>query len=120
MANIIGAKWSERNTQHLNRRQAHWLVDLVDFNLKFTHIPKTSLTSLDALSRRLDLCPDTTDDNSEVTMLPNAMFVRIIDCTLATHIAIASTDDLLVKQTLQTLNSDIPSHLCSCLADFQV
>ena len=59
------------------------------------------------------------EDNSEVTLLPNAMFVRIIDCTLAAHIADATTIDSFVKQTLQTLNSDIPPHLHSCLADFQ-
>ena len=106
--------------QHLNHRQAHWLVDLADFNLKFTHVPGTSLTSPDALSRRPDLCPDTTNDNSEATLLFDAMFIQIIDCTLATHIAIASTNNPLVVQTLQALDSEIPSHLCSHLADFQV
>ena len=69
-----------RQEQHLNRRQARWLVNLADFDLKFTHVPGTSLTGPNALSQRPDLCPDTTDDNSEVTLLPEAMFVRIIDC----------------------------------------
>ena len=108
-----------RQAQHLNRRQARWLVDLADFDLKFIHIPGTSLTSLDALSRQPDLCPDTTDDNSEVTLLPEAMFVRIINCTLTAHIADASTNDPLITQTLLAFNADTPSHLRSCLANFQ-
>ena len=60
-----------------------------------------------------------TEDNSETTLLPDAMFVRIIDCTLAAHIVDASAIDPFVKQTLHTLNSDIPPHLRSHLADFQ-
>ena len=108
-----------RQAQHLNRRQACWLVDLANFDLKFTHVPRTSLTGPDALSRRPDLCPDTTNDNAEVTLLPNTMFVRIIDCTLAAHIANALAHDPLVTQTLLAFNADAPSHLRSRLADFQ-
>ena len=47
------------------------------------------------------------------------MFVQIIDCTLAAHIADATAIDPFVKQTLQILNSDIPPHLRSHLTDFQ-
>ena len=108
-----------RQAQHLNHRQARWLVDLTDFDLKFTHFPGTSLTAPDALSRQPDLCPETANDNSEVTLLSEAMFVRIIDCTLTAHIADASTNDLLVTKTLLAFNADAPSHLCSRLTDFQ-
>ena len=108
-----------RQAQHLTRRQARWLVNLADFDLKFTHVPGTSLVSPDALFWQPNLCPDMAEDNSEVTLLSDAMFVQIIDCTLAAHIADAAAIDPFIKQTLQTLDSDIPPHLCSRLADFQ-
>ena len=101
--------------QHLNRRQACWLVDLADFNLKFTHIPGTSLTGPDALSQRPDLCFDTTDDNSEITLLLETMFVWIIDCTLATPESEMKCRQSKVctkkRRTLHHHRRSIPDHL---------
>ena len=93
----------------------------MDFDLKLIHVPGKQLIAPDALSRRPDLLPEDADlDNDNVTLLPDSMFVRIIDCTLASTIGNASTTNPLVLQHLQTLNDDIPAHLRSCLANFQM
>ena len=52
--------------QSLNRRQAHWLLDLADFDLKMVHVPGKLLVALDALSRHPDLLPPD-DDNKGVS-----------------------------------------------------
>ena len=93
----------------------------MDFDLKLIHVPRKQLIAPDALSRCPDLLPENADlDNNNVTLLPDSMFVCIIDCTLVSTISNASATDPLVLQHLQTLNDDIPAHLRSRLADFQM
>ena len=40
-----------RQPQALNHRQARWLIDLADFDLKMIHVPGKLLAGPDALSR---------------------------------------------------------------------
>ena len=87
-------------------------MDLADFDLKLIHVPGKQLVAPDALSCRPDLLPkDAGLDNDNVTLLPDSMFVRIIDYTLASTIGNASAADPLVLQHLQALHDDIPAHL---------
>ena len=44
----------------------------------------------DALSQRPDLCPDEDNDNKDIVMLPDEMFVNLIDTDLQERIAIAN------------------------------
>ena len=53
--------------QSLNRRQARWLIDLANFDLKMIHIPGKPLARPDALSRQPDLLPSEDADNNGVT-----------------------------------------------------
>ena len=46
----------------------------------------------DALSRRPDLCPEEDNDNEDIVMLPDELFVSLIDTNLQERIAMA--DDL--------------------------
>ena len=46
----------------------------------------------DALSRRPDLCPDDDNDNEDIIMLPQDMFLNLIDTKLQNRIALS--DDL--------------------------
>ena len=46
----------------------------------------------DALSRRPDLCPEEDNDNEDIVMLPDELFVSLIDTDLQERIAMA--DDL--------------------------
>ena len=68
------------------------------------------MVQLDALSRRPYLCPDEDKDNEDIVMLPDSMFLNLIDTTLQEKIANSNDLDqqaidalkLLLKNTLTT------------------
>ena len=109
-----------RQPQALNCRQAWWLINLADFDLKMIHVPGKLLAGPDALSRRPDLLPTDNDDNAGVTLLPPSIFVNLIDTALSQCIESASAGDPLVLQALQSMHEDIPLPFHSHLADWQV
>ena len=103
----------------LNRRQAHWLLDLADFDLTMIHVLGSHLTGPNALSRCPDLLPSTTLENEEVTLLPPSLFVNLIDTSLSHRIQSSSTSDPLVLQALQSMNGLILPAFHSRLSDWQ-
>ena len=105
-----------RQPQSLNRRQAQWLINLADFDLKMIHVPGKLLAGPDALSCRPDLLPSEDADNDGVTLLAPSLFVNIIDTALSQCIESASAGDPLVLQALQSMHEDIPLPFRSCLA----
>jgi hypothetical protein len=66
-----------RHPQKINRRVARYLHTLADFDLELRHIPGTT-NKADALSRRPDH-DDGSQDNEEITALPDSLFVRTIE-----------------------------------------
>ena len=58
---------------------ARYISFLEDFNYQLKHIPGVC-NHADALSRRLDH-DDGTDDNEQVTALPDDVFVRVVSMT---------------------------------------
>ena len=74
----------------LNWWQARWSLYLSEFDVKLVHTPK--MVQSDALSRWPDLCPDDDTDNKNMIMLPDNMFLNLIDMDLQQKIAM--TDDL--------------------------
>jgi hypothetical protein len=57
----------------LSRRQGRWNLFLQDFNLHFHHTLGTQMGPADALSCRDDI--DMADDNIELMLLPNNLFI---------------------------------------------
>ena len=108
-----------RSPQHLNRRQARWLLDLTDFDLQLTHIPGSQLAGPDALSHCPNLLPATNSDNDDVTLLPPSLFIHVIDSALSSRIASSSSSDPLVLQALQSMNGSIPPTFRFRLSDWQ-
>ena len=105
--------------QSLNWRQAHWLLDLTDFNLKLIHIPGRQLATLDALSHQPDHLPPSSINNEDVTLLPPSLFVHVIDAALLSKISSSSSNDPLVLQALQSIDGSIPPAFRSCLSNWQ-
>ena len=81
--------------QKLNGYQARWLLDLADFDLKIVHIPGKLLAGQDVLSHHLDLHLEDSD-NSETVLLPDSLFVNLIDIVLHSHISSASSTNPLI------------------------
>src|SRR6266702_3713630 len=95
-------------------------MDLSDFDLKMIHVPGRLLAGPDALSCRPDLLPKSDSDNDGVTLLPESLFVNVIDTALSSRIQSASSSDPLVLQALQSMKEDIPAAFCSRLFDWQL
>ena len=62
----------------------------------------------DALSCRPDLCPEEDNDNEDVVMLPENVFIDLIDEGLQRRIAKANDLDKDVMDALQLLLTDPP------------
>ena len=105
--------------QALNRQQAHWLLDLVDFDLTMIHVLGSHLAGPNTLSCCPDLLPSTTPENEGVTLLPPSLFINLINTSLLHHIQSSSTSDPLVLQALQSMDGSIPPAFRSCLSNWQ-
>ena len=82
-----------REAKKLNRRQARWSLYLSEFDVKLIHTPGSKMVQSDALSRRPDLCPDEDKDNEDMIMLPDDMFLNLIDVDLQEKIAMSNDLD---------------------------
>ena len=69
----------------------------------------------DAFSRQPDLILKNNDDNDQITLLPQSLFVNIIDVAINDKIAKFSEKDPLVLNTLQALDEDLPTQFQSRL-----
>ena len=59
----------------------------------------------DTLSRWPDLCPDEDNDNADIVMLPDDMFLNLIDVDLQKKIAMAEDLDSNVSEALKDRKS---------------
>ena len=71
----------------LNRRQARWTLDILDYDLKLVHVLGKELAGPNALSRRPDLIPKENHNNEEVTLLPELLFINIINAAITDKVA---------------------------------
>ena len=102
--------------QKLSRCQACWMMFLQDFELHFPHVPSSAMGPTDTLSRLSD--PDISSDNANVTLLPDDLFIRVIDTALVDKITSSTPSDPLVLDALCGLSSGSPLFPCSSLADW--
>ena len=107
-----------RQPRNLNRRQARWLLDLTEFDLTFKHVPSKNLCAPDALSCRPDHVPAINSDNEAVTLLPDALFVNLLDTSLTQKLRTSSASDPLVLDTLHALPGKVPTCFRSHLSDW--
>ena len=96
--------------QTLSPRQARWALYISEFDLKLVHIPGSKNILADALSRRPDLCPDE-PDNKDVIMLPDHLFVNLVDTDLRNRIASANNLDFDAAEAIKALLEQGPTPL---------
>ena len=82
------------------------MMSLQDFDLLFIHIPGSTMGPADALSHLTN--PDISSDNTNVTLLPDDLFICAIDTALVEKITSSTPMDLLVLNTLQSLSVGLP------------
>ena len=108
-----------RNPQRLNRRQARWALFLSQFDIQLVHTPGTAMVQSDALSRRPDHRQGAEDDNVERTMLPDNLFVRLVDTHLAPKFQHLANQDRLFCDALAAIHHNGPPPIRSALTDWQ-
>ena len=89
---------------------------LQEFDLQFIHVPGSAMGPANVLSCLAD--PDTSSNNTNVTLLPDSLFICAIDTTLVDKIASSSISDLLVVSALQNLSNGSPLFPCSSLTNW--
>jgi hypothetical protein len=109
-----------REAKKLNRRQARWSLYLSEFDVKLMHTPGTKMVQSDALSRRPDLCPDEDTDNQDIVMLPDELFVNLIDMDLQQRIAISEDLDGNAAEALKLLLEKAPTAMTTGLNDWEL
>ena len=107
-----------KEPRKLNRRQARWMLDISDYNLKLIHVPGKELAGPNALSRRPNLIPKENNNNDQITLLPKSLFVNTIDLAIADKIAKSSEKDPVVLKTIQAMDKDLPIQFRSRLSDW--
>jgi hypothetical protein len=82
-----------RHLHHINQRIARYVQQLADYNFQLVHIPG-STNKADALSCQPDY-DDGSDDNSDVTVLPPALFVQstTLACLFSCATTLSTIDD---------------------------
>src|SRR6202023_3302121 len=103
--------------QKLNRRQARWSLFLSEFDLKLVHTPGSHMIQSDTLSRRPDHITDDTDNN-DVILLPDPIFIKLIDTELQTFIQNETSSDEFFAKALLALKNHSPLPITSKLDEW--
>ena len=74
----------------------------------------------DALSRQPDLCPDNDTDNENMIMLPDNMFLNLIDMDLQQKIAMTDDLDGSAAEALKLLLETVPTSMTKGLEDWKI
>lgn len=107
-----------REARKLNRRQARWSLYLSEFDVKLVHTPGHKMVQSDALSRRPDFVPDEDNDNEDIVMLPDNLFISLIDTELQNRIADCKDLDKDATEALTLLLKQRPTTIGHNLDDW--
>ena len=92
------------------------MMFLQDFDLHFVHVPGSTMGPADALSHLAD--PDVSSDNTNVTLLPDDLFIHAIDMALVAKITSSTPTNPLVLDALHSLSAGSPLFPRSSLANW--
>jgi hypothetical protein len=88
--------------------------------MKLVHVPGSQMVQSDALSRRADLHPDEDNDNEDMTLLPDELFMKVIDTETHSLLVAALMKDDLVKSAVEALKSGGIPPIKSVLTDWKL
>jgi hypothetical protein len=108
-----------RTAQKLNDRQARWSLYLSGFNLKLIHLPGMKIVQSDALSRRPDYGTDERMEEEDKVVLPDNLFINLLDTELQERILNGKELDLNVKNAIEMLIEEGPTSLKNDLEDWK-
>jgi RNase H-like domain found in reverse transcriptase len=109
-----------RTAQKLNDRQARWSPYLSGFDLKLIHLPGTKMVQSDALSRQPDYGTDEQMEEEDKVVLPDNLFIKLLDTELQEQILNGKELDLDIKNAIKTLMEEGPTSLKNDLQDWKI
>ena len=109
-----------RTAQKLNDRQARWSLYLSKFDIKLIHLPDTRMVQSDALLWRPNHGIDESTGKEEQTLLPDNMFINLMDIDLQEWILNSSDKTTDIKTTLETIMKEGLTNLQNDLANWKI
>ena len=88
---------------------------LSEYDVKLVHTPGNKMVQSDALSQRPDLCPEEDNYNQDIVMLPDDMFLNLIDLELQRKIVISDDLDGNAAEALKLLLEEAPTSMTAGL-----
>ena len=107
--------WS---TQKLNWWQARWSLLLSKYDIKLVHLPGSKMILSDMLSWRPDFVPEKDTDNEDIVLLPDWLFINLINIKLQWEIANTDNLDTDATTTIMLLLGKGPTDLKQDLSDW--
>jgi hypothetical protein len=104
----------------LNDRQARWSLYLSGFDLKLIHLPRTKMVQSDALSKWPDYGTDERVKEEDKVVLPDNLFINLLDTELQEQILNRKKLDLDVKNAIETLMKEGLTSLKNDLEDWKI
>jgi RNase H-like domain found in reverse transcriptase/Integrase zinc binding domain/Reverse transcriptase (RNA-dependent DNA polymerase) len=108
-----------RKAQKLSDRQARWSLFLSEFDIKLQHLPGNKMILSDALSRRLDHCPEEEETKEEILLLDD-LFLNLLDINLRDRITKNKDYDFDVTRAIELLQEDGPTSIQNDLEDWKI
>jgi RNase H-like domain found in reverse transcriptase/Reverse transcriptase (RNA-dependent DNA polymerase)/Integrase zinc binding domain/Integrase core domain len=108
-----------QKAQKLSDRQARWSLFLSEFDIKLQHIPGNKMILSDALSRRPDHCPEE-DETKEEILLPDDLFLNLLDVNLRDRITKNKDYDFDVTRAIELLQEEGPTNIQNDLEDWKI
>ena len=109
-----------RMAQKLNDRQARWSLYLSEFDIKLIHLPGSKMIQSDALSRQPDHGIEGQLEEEETVMLPENMFINLLDANLQERILNGKELDIDIKNAMETLLQEGPTNLKNDLENWKI
>jgi len=90
--------------QKLTRRQVHWVVEFMEYDLKLQHKKASKMVVADVLSQWADWSTGLEHDNEDVVALPESLWVRLMNTELQDAVATGQQEDNLVRDAIAKLS----------------
>ena len=109
-----------KTAQKLNNRQARWSLYLSEFNIKLIHLPGSKMVQSNALSQQSNHRIEGQLEEEEMVMLPENMFINLLDTNLQERILNGKDLDVDVKNAMETILQEGPANLKDNLEDWKI
>ena len=108
-----------QKAQELSDQQARWSLFLSEFYIKLQHLLGHKMILFNTLSWRPDHCPEE-DKSEEAILLPDSLFLNLLDLTLQDRIANAKDYDFDITNAIAILSEEGSSGIRSDLEDWKI